>query len=194
MGKKQYLVLPIIMIMLLSGCRINTIPNNNISSKQANNGPADQMDASKEEYLKQLEKYYGDWYVYKMVCASRNFNEEYVSKVNINTKLTISENSIVFNDFAFTIKDVGEYSCTDLMDIFTVPLGGALEICDGKITDDGTILSKGNKVEYFHVAGNSTKVGFYLVIKGNETLLIHLGETYDTNAFYELKRVEPTGK
>lgn len=194
MGKKQYLVLPIIMIMLLSGCKINTIPDNNISSKQANNGPADQMGASKEEYLKQLEKYYGEWYVYKMACASRTISSEYASKVNINTKLVISESSISFNNNTFYIIEIKEYSPTDLMDIFAVPLKGALEICGGKITEDGDIISEGGKVKYFNIGKNDGKYGFSLFQKEGGSLLIHLGETYDTDAFYELKRVEPTGK
>lgn len=194
MGKKWNLILLLILMMLITGCRTNAMSDNNIISKQTNNGPTDQIGASKEEYSKQLEKYYGDWYVYKMVCASRNVRDEYVSKVNINTKLTISEDSIIFNNNTFRITKIGEYSHADLMANFTVPLKGALEICGGKITDDGDIICKGDKVKYFEVDGNSAVVGFIIIQKNDGTLLVHLGETYDADAFYELKRVEPAGK
>ena len=165
----------------------NTVKQNHMAITD-NETNADRREIVSVDYYKELDQFYGTWYVKKMLYKQRDKNEEHVKKMCIGKKLVISSDAITLDDEPYQIVKMFEQTYEWYMGC-NYAYGDAARICGAEFSEDGEITPRGSMATEFYIRGEEKVFG--LTITGDGDLLIDFGEDFNSGAYYELSKEKP---
>ena len=136
-----------------------------------------------------LQKYYGTWYVNEHVALNRAIIQDCSYHEHTHKKLVIGESEITFDGESYEIGEIEQRTYHDITVMSHIHGRDALHICTGLWGDlwdeNGDMLAEVKLVKDFTIQREEKAFG--LLIAGDGSLIIHLGESFvELWGFYSL--------